>query len=173
MGVSRRVVTVVGVFGLLVASSCTDTRFEEEDSLAPAEDADPLWAPTEGDDLLAWLMAEPYLDWPSESEPHTTWGDHLGLVQTFVNPTLFESLTRGHGRHPVDSAAVMELYGDGDERLGWAVATKVADHTAAERWYLYKWMQGSVISDADGSAGCAVCHDIGGHDGIFVQVPFR
>ncbi len=157
----------------LVGTACAEPEpgSGEGGSLPPpADDPDPLVVPTEGEALLEWLVAEPYLEWPGESGVHASTGPHFGGVQTFITPALASSLEAGDAQHPAGSATVKELYGDGDFRRGWSVSVKLADDSdAGNQWYWYEWYDGSAIAEGNGISVCTGCHS-GGQD--FVLTPF-
>src|SRR5262245_38831605 len=72
--------------------------------------AGPSPPPADPTALLAWLQAGNYLAWMRESAPHPSAGPHGGVVQTYVNDVLFESLSGQRDDHPAGAAAVKELY---------------------------------------------------------------
>lgn len=117
--------------------------------------------PPMGAELLAWLQAGEYLGWTTESGPHPSAGPHFGTVRTFVNDTMFDSLTDGNATHTVGGALVKELYGDSTEVGGWAVMTKVQDAAGGSSWYWYEWYEGSTFADGVGVNGCVGCHSRG------------
>ncbi len=136
----------------------------------PDENADPMVVPTEAEALLAWLVAEPYLDWPGESAVHGSTGPHFGDVQTFVLPVLVDSFEAGNAQHPAGSATVKELYGTGESRRGWSVSVKLADDSdGGQQWYWYEWFDGATLAASAGLSVCTGCHS-GGQD--FVLTPF-
>ena len=150
--------------------ACSESGGVDDTLPAAAEDPDPLVVPTNSEDLLSWLVAEAYLDWPSESSVHPSTGPHFGDVQTWVTPELVDSLEAGNAEHPAGSATVKELYGTGNERLGWSVSVKLADLSqGGDQWYWYEWFNGSLVAAGDGISVCTGCHS-GGQD--FVLTPF-
>jgi len=125
--------------------------------------------PTEAAALVAWLEAGSYLGWQAESAPHASAGPHFGIVRTFVNNALFDSLSGDHPQHPGGAAAVKELYGSGTTVRGWAVMLKLQDDSNAGRgWYWYERFNGSG-SGAIGNRVCTGCHSAGRD---FVRIPF-
>ena len=76
--------------GLLLVMACSESGGVDDTLPAAAEDPDPLVVPTNSEDLLSWLVAEAYLDWPSESSVHPSTGPHFGDVQTWVTPELVD-----------------------------------------------------------------------------------
>ncbi len=159
----RRLVLIVGLCSM--AAACADEG-EPQGLPAPDENADPSNVPSESEALLAWLVAEPYLDWPAESAIHDSTGPHFGNVRTWINPQLEDSLDQGAAVHPAGAAAVKELYGSGGTRRGWAVGVKLDDGAT---WYWYEWYDGSLIAEGDDISLCSGCHS-GGSD--FVLTPF-
>lgn len=140
-----------------------------DDLPEPAEDADPRVVPTDPEALLAWLVAEPYLDWPGESAIHASTGPHFGNVRTWIHPELEPSLQAGAAEHPASSATVKELYGSGQERRGWSVSVKTTEGAGEDGWYWYEWYDGEVLASGQGISACTGCHG-GGTD--FVLTPF-
>ena len=87
-----------------------------------------------------------------------------------ATPELVASLEGGNAEHPAGSATVKELYGTGNERLGWSVSVKLADLSqGGDQWYWYEWFNGSLVAAGDGISVCTGCHS-GGQD--FVLTPF-
>jgi hypothetical protein len=139
----------------------------------PAEDPDPLMVPTDEESLLAWLAAEPYLDWPGESAIHPSTGPHFGSVRTWVSPALEQSLEDGAEQHPAGAAAVKELYGRGQTRRGWSVMVKTDDDSAGgDGWYWFERFNGSTYGDGNGVSGCTGCHG-GGDDYVLTPFPLQ
>jgi hypothetical protein len=139
----------------------------------PEDEPDPLEVPTDAESLLPWLVAEPYLDWPSESAIHGSTGPHFGNVRTWVHPSLEASLEAGEPSHPAGVAAVKELYGAGQERRGWAVSVKRADDSAGgDGWYWYEWYDGGIVASGDGISLCTGCH-AGGDDYVLTPFPLQ
>lgn len=151
------------------AETTTDPETTSDDTTGvPSEPP-----PTDGAALEAWLMAGEYLDWPAESGVHPSTGPHFGGVRTFVNDALFASLQAGATEHPEGAAAVKELYGAGDEILGWSVEVKVqADSAGGDGWYWYEGYQGDVYADGIGAGICTGCHS-GGTDYVLTPFPLQ
>ncbi len=122
--------------------------------------------------LLPWLQAGEYLDWTAESAVHASTGPHFGSVRTFVNGPLLDSLAATGDPHPIDAASVKELYGSGDEVLGWSVMVKVADGTGGDTWYWLEYYQGSTYADGVGASLCTGCHDAG-TDNVLTPFPLQ
>ncbi len=145
----------------------------EETTGAPVE-IDPLVVPTNGAQLLTWLEAEPYLDWPAESGIHASTGPHFGNVRTWLHPDLVDSFDAGSTSHPVQVATVKELYGDGMARRGWSVSVKVdEDSQGGDGWYWYELYDGAVLADAEGLGVCTGCHGGGGTDYVLTPYPLQ
>lgn len=136
----------------------------------PTVDQEP--PPANSQDLLPWLRDGRYLAWPAESAIHQSGGPHFGRVRTYVNPALFDSLSSGAASHPSGAAAVKELYGQGDEVLGWSVMIKVEPESGAtgNGWYWYERFRTTVYGDGRGIGGCTGCHGTG--FGSFVSKDF-
>jgi hypothetical protein len=133
--------------------------------------------PTSGDDLFPYLQSGKYLGLPSESAIHTSTGPHGGKVRTFVNPSLLASLEAGNAEHPVDAAAVKELWGAGASLGGWAVMVKTeADSAGGDGWYWYEVYSAtdpsSPVADGNGIGLCANCH-AGGKDFFLSPFPLQ
>jgi hypothetical protein len=125
--------------------------------------------PTDTADLLAWLQAGRYLGWPAEGGRHPSSGPHFGSVRTYINDRLNGSLADGAAQHPMDAAAVKELYGSGDTLRGWAVTLRVAETAGGASWYWFEHYNGTTLAAGLNLAGCTGCH-AGGTD--FVCSPF-
>jgi hypothetical protein len=115
--------------------------------------------PANAEELLPWLQAGRYAEWPAESAVHASGGPHFGRVRTYVNTILFESLAAAAPSHPVGAAAVKELYGSTAEVRGWSVSVKLqADSARGNGWYWYERFRGAVYGDGIGAPGCTGCH---------------
>jgi hypothetical protein len=139
---------------------------QEDSSLVPATRAE----------LHKWLQAGKYKEFPHESEVHPSDGPH-GDVQTYLNPILEASLKAGNEAHPVNAAAVKELYGSDGKLSGWAVSVKTQVESAdGDGWYWYETF--STADDADAAADgkgvglCTGCH-AGGTDYVTIPYPLR
>ena len=125
------------------------------------------------DELLAWLESEAYLGWAAESGIHPSAGPHGGQVRTFVNDALLGSLAGGDLAHPQGAAAVKELWGDGNTRVGWAVEVKVAaESQGGDGWYWYEKIDQTVYGGDVGVALCTNCHG-GGVDYVLTPYPLQ
>ncbi len=115
--------------------------------------------PLGGTALAEWLGAGHYRQWRGESQIHALQGPHFGRVRAYLNPALFESLSTGKKDHPKGVVAVKELYGSGDQVLGWSVAIKTeAASAAGANWYWYEQFEARVVADAKGVLLCRGCH---------------
>lgn len=132
----------------------------------PAGNADV--PPTEAAALVAWLEAGRYLTWQAEGR-HPGSGPHFGAVRTYVNDSLLGSLEAGAAQHPIDAAAVKELFGSGEEVRGWAVTVRIADGSGGGAWYWFEHYNDRTLASGIGLGGCTGCHS-GGTD--FVCTPF-
>lgn len=117
--------------------------------------------PVNDAELSVWVEDGNYLDWASESEVHTSSGPHFGGVKVFVNDELEESLSDGGDPHPIASAAIKELYGDGDDLLGWTVMVKVEDGSADDSWFFWEQFEGDKLIEGVGQSACTGCHGAG------------
>jgi len=125
--------------------------------------------PTNATDLEAFLTADGYAAWDAESAVHSSTGPH-GMVRTFVNQDLFDSLTASNASHPVCAASIKELYeNDGTTLQGYAVMVKVTDGTSGDDWYWYEIIGNNVVVDGTGVGGCTGCHSAGSD---FFRSPF-
>lgn len=125
------------------------------------------------DELLAWLESEVYLGWAAESGIHPSAGPHGGQVRTFVNDALLGSLAGGDLAHPQGAAAIKELWGDGNTRVGWAVEVKVAaESQGGDGWYWYEKIDQTVYGGDVGVALCTNCHG-GGIDYVLTPYPLQ
>ncbi len=140
-------------------------------------DVDPsALVPANSADLLPYLREGGYKDFVHESEIHTSRGPHADVL-TYLNPVLEQSLAAGNSRHPVNSAAVKEIYRNG-EHIGWAVSVKTQPDSAdGEGWYWYEILSmtnpNAVVADSpDGQGLCIGCH-FSGLDFILIDFPLR
>jgi hypothetical protein len=130
--------------------------------VSPTATPDAASVPTEPAALLAWLQAGNYLTWMTESAPHRSAGPHGGRVRTYLNDSLFTSLTQGSAEHPAASAAVKELYFGGSTVGGWAVMVKLADLSDSGRgWYWYEYFGSGAPIAGTGLTLCSNCHSQG------------
>ncbi len=151
----------------------TDSEGDSDPSAGGETGAADSVPPTDGDALLAWLEAGEYLGWHAETAPHDSAGPHFGTVRTYVNQQLFDSLEAGDATHPVDAAAVKELYGSGDAVLGWAVEVKTqADSADGDGWYWYEKFNDQMFADGEGASLCTDCH-VGGADYVLTPFPLQ
>ncbi len=126
--------------------------------------------PTAAQALQAWLRAGNYLGWPSESARHPSAGPHGGMVRTFVNPALFDSLSTEQAQHPAGAAAVKELYFSGQTVRGWAVMVKLqADSDGGQGWYWLEDFGSGRPIEGIGHPTCTGCHSLGRD---YVRIPF-
>lgn len=124
-------------------------------------DGDGDEVPANAAELLPWLEAGEYLDFPAESQIHgQTGASPHGDVRVFINETLDASLAADNESHPEGSAAIKEIYGsDGSTLAGWAVSVKTqADSAGGEGWYWYEILNGSVLADGNADPTCNGCH---------------
>ena len=117
--------------------------------------------PTNEAELVPWLESGAYETWLTESAVHESSGPHFGGVRTFVDDCLATSLDADATEHPPGSATIKELYGDGEQILGWSVMVKVAAGTGGDTWYWFERYGDTVYADAIGSDLCTDCHGAG------------
>ena len=154
------------LFGLALSAcqgdkgdSAPDTRDSGGDT---AQDTALEPVPTGEAALLPWLEAGQYLDWPAEAAIHASTGPHFGRVRTFLREDLADSLAAGAAQHPVESAAVKELYGeDGDTIRGYSVMVRTSDQADGDGWYWLERYDGRTYADGEGVGGCTGCHSAG------------
>jgi hypothetical protein len=129
--------------------------------------------PIGGIALEAWLKAGHYRQWRGESAVHSSQGPHFGKVRAYLNPGLFESLNAGNKEHPMGAVAVKELYGNGEQVLGWSVAIKTeATSALGANWYWYEKYETRVVADDKGVLLCRGCH-LTGRDYVLTPWPLR
>lgn len=114
--------------------------------------------PTNAADLLLWLEAGHFLDWPAEPSPRPATPVHGSPVQVYMNPALDGSMRATATEHPVGAATVKVLNADQDPPGGYAVMVKVATGTAENSWYWYEIIGTSVVADGTNVPGCSGCH---------------
>jgi hypothetical protein len=126
------------------------------------------------DALLAWLGEGSYTEWNAESGIHQSTGPHGGQVRTFLNDALYESYVQGLTSHPEGAVAVKELWGNGDDIIGWAVEIKVqADSDGGNGWYWYEKINQSEYGGQLGLGLCTGCHGGGGVDYVLTPWPLQ
>ena len=162
------------VAALVAVSGCAE---EDDEGLGdpgpPTMTADGPIPEEGGNALLEWLDGRGYFAWEGESAPHGSDGPHFGTVRTYLDPTLLESLEAGNAEHPAGAATVKELYGGGDDLLGWSVSLKREDESdGGNNWYWFEIYQGDVLADGDGLSICTGCHG-GGTDYVLTPFPLQ
>lgn len=123
--------------------------------------------------LLAFARSGAYRMWPSERAPHRSAGPHRGMVRTFMNDTLRNSMSARNEVHPRGSIAVKELYeGDGTTIYGYAIDVKFADGAGANTWVFYEGFGPDYVDPYYGIAHptCDGCH-AGGRDYVLTTLP--
>lgn len=117
--------------------------------------------------VFSWLQTKRYGSYKAESaiHPSSSGAAVHGDVRVFVNDKLNQSMSAKNASHPIGSAAVKELYKDG-QAIGWAAMIKTrADDGKGNGWYWYE-----VLSTKDGSRPvaaslgnnmCVGCHSAG------------
>ena len=166
-------ITLVFVFGLLACAGGGDG----------GDDVDAGFqfdVPIESATLFTYLQENGYRAFSSETSVHTSSsaGAH-GMVRTYVNPTLDESLRDQNAEHPKGSASVKELYdAEGREVTGWAVMVKTESQSSGgQGWYWYEVTSATdssnPVADGNGVALCTDCHGVGGADFFLTPYPLR
>ncbi|MCG5056079.1 MAG: hypothetical protein KA712_24265 [Myxococcales bacterium] len=117
--------------------------------------------PSEKAALIAYLQSGAYETLPAEPAAHPSTGPHFGLVRTFFNQALADSLAQGNSVHPVGAAAVKELFRQGSTVRGWAVMVKVAEGSGGGSWYWYEGIDGTEFAASTGAGLCTGCHGAG------------
>ncbi len=113
--------------------------------------------------LRAWLVRGAYKNWHAESAPHPSGGPHGGMVRTYLNDAVFDSLAAGNTTHPKGAAVVKELFA-GAAVGEWAVEIKLdADSNRGKNWY---WYEGIGLA-SKGLGICTGCH--GGNFASYVS----
>jgi hypothetical protein len=144
------------------ASETTDAAIADAEPLdadAPDMGVPPdQLPPTDAVELLDWLQANTYAGWAAESAQHASTGPHFGDVRVFVNAALDASLGAGNTEHPVGSAAVKELFGNGNTIRGWSVMVKTEAGNDGSRWWWYERYDGSTYASSQGAGICVPCH---------------
>ena len=125
--------------------------------------------PVDAATLAPFLTSNGYAQWKAESSVHSSTGPH-GMVRSYVNDVLFDSLTAGNATHPKCSAVVKELYASDGSPNGHAYWVKTDDDSAAgANIYWYEILNGNVIVDGKDESGCTGCHSSGTD---FFRTPF-
>ena len=97
-----------------------------------------------------------------------------GQVRTFLNDALYDSFDQGLTSHPEGAVAVKELWGNGDQIIGWAVEVKVqADSDGGNGWYWYEKLGQSEYGGELGHGLCTGCHSGGGVDYVLTPWPLQ
>ena len=146
---------------IVTSQSSTDAQLIETD---PHRESDPDLVPTTESALFPYLRSGQYKTCAHEASIHPSLGPHQE-VKTYINPVLEKSLRDGGNIHPVNAAAVKELYRDG-QPFGWAVMVKVKGQSDGGRgWYWYEVLSTSdsskVVAAGTGVQFCAGCHTLG------------
>ena len=117
--------------------------------------------PATPDAMKPYLDARVYSAWPADPaiKPSSV---HFGNVRIWTNPILKASLALGKAEHPVGSAAIKELYGNGTQRRGWAAMVRTSAGGGGNGWYWYEVFDGALVGEGQGAtktaAACDSCH---------------
>lgn len=166
-----------GAVIFLAATGCGSGGGSTAGDLGPQADVGPGQVPVGGSRLFGWLKAGSYKAFARESAVHLSIGPH-GSVRVYLNPTLEASLKASRETHPVNSAAVKEIYESDKTTLkGWAVSVKFqADSADGNGWYWYEVLSvtdgQSPVADGRGLSGCANCHG-SGKDYLITRYPLQ
>lgn len=136
-------------------------------ALLLACDAEPLpMAPSDPDELHAWLVDVRYAEWEPVSPVRE--GDNGGGVRVFLGPTLADSLADGNAMHPTGAAAVREIYEPDLVTLrGWSALVKLEDVGVpdADAWLWFEVFgttkDATPLVAEPGASGCISCHGQG------------
>jgi hypothetical protein len=163
---------------ILLTATLSACGSDSSEPTAADDDVDarvvePAAVPATAAELFAFLQAGSYLDFVTESGPHSSAGPHGGTVRSYLNPVLAASLASG-GPHPVGAAAVKELYDDGT-LSGWAVEVKIAAGETGDAWYWYEVFNTTSNTGTIQGIGvplCANCH-ADGTDFVLTRYPLQ
>lgn len=129
--------------------------------------------PSDATELAAYLQRSLYRNWPAESAAHPSAGPHFGNVRTWINPVLQASLIAGDAEHPVQAAAVKEMYGAGSSTpQGWSVMVRNRKGNGGEGWYWYEIYNNRSFAASQGASLCTGCHSAG-KDFVRISVPLK
>lgn len=126
---------------------------------------------TSREGLIAFAESGDYTSWFAEPEKHPSAGPHGGQVRTYFNDLAEASLRAGSDVHPRGSILVKELYGGGDDVLGYAINVKVEDGEGKDTWLFWEGYGPDYEGDYYGIANetCHGCHSAGRD---YVRSPF-
>ncbi|MCG5054032.1 MAG: hypothetical protein KA712_13800 [Myxococcales bacterium] len=166
---------------LAASAGCIEQPLASNDAgleadTAPKRDAAPpppvTLVPTTRAALATFLEEGQYRAFAAESRVHASEGPH-GLVLTFMNPILFDSLAAGNRTHPRGAAAVKEIYKGGQTLAGWSVMVKVASESlGGDGYFWFEAVEGRLTAEGTGDPLCAQCHQVG-NDFILSRFPLR
>lgn len=165
----------LGIALVVLGVGCSD-----DPSPGPSYEGDPLVAPEDPADIVAWANQKGYLEWWCEMGVHPGSGIHDGDVQVCMNTEMVEALLAGEMHHPKGAMAVKELYDDKGKLHGWAVSLKIettsGDNADPNAWYWVEHIDGETTIDAPGDETCAGCHSGAfgqGQDYVLTTFPFK
>jgi hypothetical protein len=144
----------------------------------PADPENPssLDAPTNLQDLDAFLELGRYKSWAAEPSLHRGRGPHGRDVRVFYSPKAAAALTASAEAFPRGAAVVKEIVVD--NASGWAVWIKAeADSDNGNSFYWYELIVGSdntrtVYGGTFNAPGCVGCHR-SGHDYLLADGTFE
>lgn len=126
-------------------------------------------APTNPDELLAFLKEGKYKDFPVyDTEMRPSDVSHHKM-KIFYDKAVSDLLAAGNKEHPAGSTIVKEQYGpDNDELTGWSVMVKTQDTSdGGQGWFWYEVIEenGEItklpVEPGNGQAACSSCHTVG------------
>ncbi len=132
---------------------------------------------TSAEEIKKWIAAGFYKSWKCEPERNATRGAHHGPNRICSNNALS---AHGDGEYPIGAVGFKELYDAAGKINGYAIEVKtkknsdVANPGAA--WFWFEELNGGVIANAEGFAGCTGCHSAAGtgmrtgHDYVYTQI---
>jgi hypothetical protein len=125
--------------------------------------------------LTAWLTRGDYKAWACESAAMAARPNGAHGRNRICSNRLTQTNTGGE--YAVDAASVKELYGSGDQIIGYAVSRHIKPGTSPDTWYWFEISGGSLFADGVGVGLCSGCHSAAGkdathqgHDFVYVQV---
>jgi hypothetical protein len=132
---------------------------EDEES-----EPEPL-VPTNANRLYDFLLARRYAVYPHDAQLRRPTGPHgIGAIRVYYKSELVGSIQAGAEQHPVNAAAVAELYdASATSIVGFAVSVKTASESdAGQGWYWYELLDVSnsqaVSAEGVGIGACTGCH---------------
>ena len=112
--------------------------------------------------ILAYIQKGDYKQWKAEAGIHDSKGPH-GMVRSFFNPTVVDSINAKQSAHPKGSMVVKELYkGDGKTLDGYAFMVKTAEGSGGDTWLWFEGLSPDYNQYyGQGLTTCTGCHGSG------------